>query len=246
MIIPSVSAICPTYGRTKLLEESIESFLRQDFSGLMELVILNDLPEQTLELAESYPSIRVVNLKERCRNLGEKRNAAAVFAKGELLITWSDDDIHLPWRISENVRSYMDGAYVSEGSHFFHDGRSIHFKNGGLAGPFLMSRKDYWNGCGIPDCDSGEDQLFLSKIKSRVRVVKTMVPSYVYRWGTGHYHISGYGRDKGEWEKVRANTQSRLDSGKEPSGVVRLVPHWKDPFQDMANAALIGRIEVAA
>ena len=35
----SVSAVCITYGRPALLEEAIESFLRQTFSGDSELVI---------------------------------------------------------------------------------------------------------------------------------------------------------------------------------------------------------------
>ncbi|MCL4258972.1 MAG: glycosyltransferase family 2 protein, partial [Anaerolineales bacterium] len=45
---PPVSCICPTYGRVELLEEAIESFLRQDYPGQKELIVLNDYAGQTL------------------------------------------------------------------------------------------------------------------------------------------------------------------------------------------------------
>jgi len=38
-----VSCQCITYDRVELLEEAIESFLRQDYKGEKELVILNDI-----------------------------------------------------------------------------------------------------------------------------------------------------------------------------------------------------------
>ena len=47
---PKVSCYCPTYGRTSFLEEAIYSFLNQDYDGEKELIILNDLEDQTLFL----------------------------------------------------------------------------------------------------------------------------------------------------------------------------------------------------
>jgi GT2 family glycosyltransferase len=43
-----ISYMCLTYGRPKVLEEAIESFLRQDYKGEKELVVLNDFADQTL------------------------------------------------------------------------------------------------------------------------------------------------------------------------------------------------------
>jgi hypothetical protein len=45
---PPVSCICLTFGRAHLLEESVYSFLRQDYSGVKELIILNDYNQQIL------------------------------------------------------------------------------------------------------------------------------------------------------------------------------------------------------
>ena len=42
--LPAVSCLCVTYGRpTLLLEESIQSFLQQDYVGKKELIILKFL-----------------------------------------------------------------------------------------------------------------------------------------------------------------------------------------------------------
>ena len=75
-----------TYGRyageeadhTVLIEEAVESFLRQDYLR-KELVILNDTPGQVIEF--DHPRVKIINWPERYPTLGEKRNAAATFAQ---------------------------------------------------------------------------------------------------------------------------------------------------------------------
>src|SRR2546429_75321 len=62
-VLPPVSCVCPTYARPELLEEAIESFLRQDYRGAKELIVLNDYACQTLEL--DHPEVRVVNVPKR-------------------------------------------------------------------------------------------------------------------------------------------------------------------------------------
>ena len=55
-----VSCLCLTYGRPTLLEEAIESFIRQQWDGPKELIVLNDHPEQ--ELLYQYDEVRIINL----------------------------------------------------------------------------------------------------------------------------------------------------------------------------------------
>ena len=106
-----ISCICPTYGRPHLLEETIESFLRQDFTGTKELLILNDYDEQ--ELVFDHPEVRIINTKERYKTLGEKYNAMFEMAKGKYLTPFEDDDIFLPHRIthSYNILEYFRADY---------------------------------------------------------------------------------------------------------------------------------------
>ena len=46
---PKVSCYCATYGRVSLLEESVHSFLIQDYDGEKELIILNDFSFNFIE-----------------------------------------------------------------------------------------------------------------------------------------------------------------------------------------------------
>lgn len=83
---PLVTCVCPTFNRPsegmELLEEAVESFLRQDYEQ-KELLILNDCPEQVLVC--DAPGVRVVNFPSRFPSLGEKRNAGVRLARGTLI-----------------------------------------------------------------------------------------------------------------------------------------------------------------
>ena len=61
-MLPKVSCLCPTYGRPQCLEEAIFSFLTQDYQGEKELVILNDLADQTLIF--DHPDVKIINVKK--------------------------------------------------------------------------------------------------------------------------------------------------------------------------------------
>ena len=96
-----VSCYCPTYGRVHCLEEAVECFLRQDYKGPKELVILNDYSEQ--QLFFDHPEVKVYNLPYRIKPLGAKFNATVALCSGDVLMCWEDDDIYLPNRISYSL-----------------------------------------------------------------------------------------------------------------------------------------------
>jgi glycosyltransferase involved in cell wall biosynthesis len=97
-----ISCLCLTYGRPSLLEESIECFKRQTWTGRKELLIINDLPDQKLLFDDD--EVVIVNLNRRVRTLGEKRNLSAALARYDYLFIWDDDDIYLPWRLDETMK----------------------------------------------------------------------------------------------------------------------------------------------
>jgi len=101
---PPVSCFCLTYGRPRLLEEAIHSFLQQDYAGPKEMIVLNDYADQILEL--DHPEVRVINLPKRFRTLGEKMNTAVALASHDVLFTWDDDDIYLPHRLRFSTASF--------------------------------------------------------------------------------------------------------------------------------------------
>jgi len=226
--------MCPTYGRVGLLEESIESFLRQDYTGPKELLIINDLSEQHLTCSE--PGVRVINQTHRFSNLGEKRNFAAKHSSGDLIMTWSDDDIHLPNRISSNVREWEKGRYVTEGSHIFMCVNTKVHKKGRMYGPFLMGRDEFWDLGGIPDAFTGEDLKFLNKVQKKLDVVEAKETSYIYRWGvTDRFHASWFDQKNDAWEQIRSRVSETLKNGKEPTGEILLRPHWKEDYQKLSE-----------
>jgi len=105
-MMPFVSCICPTYNRCPdyqwLVEEAVESFLRQDYpADRRELIVLSDAPGQEL----IPPSGVTVQMKwPRVSSLGEKYNYGIAVSRGDLICPWEDDDISLPWRISQAVK----------------------------------------------------------------------------------------------------------------------------------------------
>src|SRR5262249_36866731 len=98
--------------------------------GEKELIILNDLDEQTLLF--EHPQVQVVNVKRRFRTLGEKANAATALASHDLLFVWDDDDIYLPHRLSFSVEHY-DPA-----KGFFKPREAWLLSDGELSGPLEL------------------------------------------------------------------------------------------------------------
>jgi len=237
-MMPFVTAMCPTYGRVHLLEEAIESFLRQDYCGPKELLVLNDLPEQTLHCDE--PEVRVINMPKRCENLGQKRNQAARHSQGELIMTWSDDDIHLSNRISSNVKQWQKGHYVTEGSHIFLCKTQKELKKSRLCGPFLMERNEFWKLGGIPDAFTGEDLQFLQKASQTLRVVESKETSYIYRWGvTERFHASWFNARQSAWSDIQQRVDETLQKGQEPKGNILLKPRWRQDYEKLAQDLLV-------
>ena len=98
---PAVTCICATQGRVELLEEAIHSFLRQDYPGAKELLVLNDTEGQTL--VYDHPEVQVVNVPRRFHSAAEKLKAAVGLASHDLIFPWPEDDVCLPHRLSFTV-----------------------------------------------------------------------------------------------------------------------------------------------
>lgn len=245
-MLPKVSCLCPTFARTHLLNEAVESFLRQDYSGEKELIVYNDFAEQ--EIKFSHPEVTVVNATHRLPSLGDKRNATAAYATGDFLLTWGDDDIHLPNRISRMVEFVRDRdlAFALEGPHYCLLSDKMHRKPGSTTGAHIVATWLYNKLGGVPDKDFGEDADFNVKVMRHLGVsvlpICNAEPAFIYRWhGTDRQHISGLGqhRETGHlcYQKLGELAQSLVKDGHEPSGVVVVTPNWSQDWQAIAAAA---------
>jgi hypothetical protein len=231
-----VSCLCPTYNRAPdnlhLVEEAIESFLRQDYPN-KELIVLNDTPGQSLRF--DHPDVRIVNSPVRCSSLGDKRNRMASLATGELLCVWDDDDISLPWRLSKSVQMLGDAEYYNPRAYWFLDcGRLSHDHRTGTCYFASIYRKcTYEELGGTPDLSMGEDQAMHEKLITRKMAERPPLPVeewyYIYRWGVSPVHLSSMSGD---------TFYGAL--GKLPivSGEFTLEPHWEEEYTDMTRAYL--------
>jgi hypothetical protein len=98
---PLVSCLLPVPawfdGLETLLDEAVESFLRQEYPN-RELVILND--DARVRIHCDAPGVRVENIDTRFHSDGSRRNALSVIADGAVLAPWPVDIVALPWYLT--------------------------------------------------------------------------------------------------------------------------------------------------
>lgn len=230
---PFVSCICPTYGRAPdylhLVEETVESFLRQDWPE-KELIVLNDAPDQ--ELVCDAPGVRVINAPERFASLGEKYNAAIAAAGGELICSWEDDDVSLPWRISLSVERLGVADYWNSGRYWFLDGGGLHSDHSmGVSHNCSIFRRSAWEHVsGYPTISGAQDAEMDRRLRRQCHVAQYEPLSidqwfYVYRWGVSPTHLSG----------CKPHDVFYADVGRRPikPGHFKLHPHWRQDYSMM-------------
>jgi len=248
MNYPKVSCVCPTFARAYLLEEAIESFLKQDYLGEKELIVCNDFIDQ--ELVFEHPLVKVINIPERTPNLGNKRNKAYSYATGDVFLTWGDDDIHLPGRISRMVNAMQEynSEFVFEGPYYIIYGGKLSFDKGKTSGAHIITKDLFYKAGQIPEINSGEDQAFNAKIKEYLKVSEPLPvcqsnPQFLYRWSSGRAHISQYGIDKENkksgYELFLEQAKEYIKQGKEPAGRYELTPHWSKDWVEETKKVLI-------
>lgn len=251
--LPKVSCVCPTFGRPPdyqhLLEEAIESFLRQDYAGEKELIVLNDFPGQVLTC--EAPGVRILNLPARMASLGEKYNAMIELAAGDLIFPWEDDDISLPWRLRQGVEQLHPPATKRRGQRaaaprsywkppqvwWLQPGQPAVWQHpAGVRHHASVYRKEAWRQAGgYPAISGAQDGALDAALGGAALPVypQGLAPgewAYLYRWGVQPYHLSGvlphddFYRRVGELER--------------PAGTFRLNPRWHEDYVAMTRRAL--------
>lgn len=102
-----ISAVCCTYKRFTCVERAINCFLAQDYPN-KELIVYNtdnespymDIIDDRITFINSATDFET---REPYTNVGAIRRDALRFAKGEYVVTWDDDDIFLPWFMSQAI-----------------------------------------------------------------------------------------------------------------------------------------------
>lgn len=221
---------CLTYGRPELLNEAVESFLRQDYVD-KHLWILNDYP--SVQHSFDHPKVTITNCLKRFDTLGEKWNYLAyhVFDRFSncVSIDWPDDDIFLPWSLSVVSKHMQHDCYYPSRRYFMNGDSSVSLKEATTFIPAINKRM--FEAVQFPHMNSGSDQVFYGASSNYcgVRLGKEPMEDdevfFIYRWGTGHYHLSGYGREQGGYKKVQESVDAKAISGKH-----KITPGWKQDY----------------
>jgi glycosyltransferase involved in cell wall biosynthesis len=240
MEYPFISCKCITYARIETLEESIESFLKQDYpADKCELIIVNDYPLQTLIF--DHPQVKIVNLKETFTTIGEKENFATELCQGDIVCQWDDDDIALPNHL-KNVAKFMQpnvNIIHWHGVYFNGDNITdiIFLGNSGI-----VFRKTAWKAIGgHPLENAGYDMTFIERLHVNGGLQFANPPkeevSWFYMWGDRGYHMSGQGTDVPGKPNVIIRHSIYIESqrhlGNIPTGDILLKPNWKRNYKKM-------------
>lgn len=229
--LPFVSCYCLTYGRPHCLAEAIECFLKQDYAGKKELVILNDREDQ--ELVFDHPDVKIINLKERVVPLGRKHNECIRQCSGDILMCWDDDDIFLPHRISYSVNNMRNGIFHTRNGYSEDNIKQLTLfpPNAVAHSTHAYNREVFEAIGGYPDTDHvAVDQMFMRKIYDRYGEYSATVQEqdifYIYRWKTVNaYHTSDCDL---ETTNVSDITKEKVDAlikrGEIPIGRIVLAP----------------------
>lgn len=189
-----VSAVCLAYDlprRLDVLEEAIESFLRQTYP-IKELVIVNDTPGMTMEC--DAPGVRVINVPP-CEFLGQKYNSGVEEAKGSLICSWDDDDISLPWRMSLSVEQLGTHDYFNPKAYWIlYDDKWKHEYKTGYGHNASIFRKTAWEKVGkyeaLPNGqqDAAMDRALIYNTDYVIGNGNIEESAYLYRFSTGLHH----------------------------------------------------------
>ena len=227
----SISAKCSTYGRVAFLEESLESFIRQEYEGEYELVIVNDYPLQKLKY--DHPKVRIYNLDKPFDTLGEKENFIISLCKYDTIAVWDDDDLALPNHL-KNINEFFPEHDLLRWNVgiFFKTLSSIKIKNLGNSG--IVFSKSIWEKVGgYPLINGGFDMKFTKKIfRNGGKFVSANPPkekaSWIYVWGGRGLHASSGG------DNLALNHAAHIErlriKGKIPVGEIKLNPNWKQDY----------------
>lgn len=109
----SSSVIIPTYGRSEMLSDAVDSVLRQ--SSTCEIVVVDDGSPVPVELPP-HPQVKLI--RQENRGPAAARNTGIAHATGEIIFFLDDDDCFRPGRILSALRLHQSFDVVVCGSRW--------------------------------------------------------------------------------------------------------------------------------
>ena len=253
-----ISVITMSHGRTWMLEEAVHCYQlqRRCFSGSSELLIVNDMPGQTLHC--SAPGVRIINVPARFHSHNQKTDYAVSQALGEYICIQDDDDIFLPHRLQQqfDALQVIDARMLHMPWAWYTHLRGSTWEIEDLCGASLFrcgamfERSLYIEAGGCCDDTGHNDQVAMSRMRERCEPVQWVTyphrdweerekralaaseAFYVYRWGGVCAHLSAH-LDKVDSEA--AFSEQVMRDPRFVTGDVEIVPRWHQDYVSMVD-----------
>lgn len=246
-----IACLCPTYKRPECLPNAAACYVNQyihhfgKFPNVeTRMFILDDANQYASEMLHrpydpGISTIAIVSQEQRYPSLPEKYQALVELANNwdaDVYVIWEDDDVFLPWHLT-NIH-----LAINEGAHYYR--HPLVFSNymqnrrgmitEGAAGRFHSSwafTRDLYERVGgyMGLLDAPDEKVPTKRLNFDQRIGRQLelgdphsiigpkfYPSYCYRWGNSTYHGSAQG-DAGYaslWEELGnrpAPFQGRLE-----------------------------------
>jgi glycosyltransferase involved in cell wall biosynthesis len=218
-----ISVLTLTYKRPHLLEEAIESFLRQNVED-SEMVIINDNPD--VDYVYEHDRVRIINHKQRFPSIGSKLEWGFKQCKYDYMYRLDDDDLLAPWALENVIKDIDDNPgyeiYRSKGMHYFSD--NVYQGEGGSVNNGNVYTKAYLDRIVFPNSSCDEDSHITFGNNSKI-YTSNLNHTMIYRWGMSTYHVSGMGNQSNE---ILLNQADKVLDNR--SGQIEIHPHFKNDY----------------
>lgn len=229
-----ISVLTLTYKRHHILEEAIESFLRQDINYPKEMVIIND--NKDAEYIFDHPDVRIINLKYRFTSISEKLKWGFNQCKYDYVYRLDDDDLLYETALMSACEDIIQNpgfdVYRSSGFYFFVDNKferiTSNINNGNIYA------KNYIKKINWPTTSIGEDSNITFHQNGKIYESVNKKPTMIYRWGMNTFHLSGAGERSSELALQQADESlERINSA--ASGIIQLRPKLNADYYEQIN-----------
>lgn len=188
---PTVSCLCVTRHRPKLLRRAIDCFDRQTLPNRELVIVTEDDDLQTLEvLREMEPRkdiVPVVVSRHPKKPLGDLRRISVAAAQGEYVVQWDDDDFFHPDRLTAQlaeIRRIGRPACVLRRWIIYKDGRAVVSSTRHWEGSLMCRKADMPE---YPSLHRGEDTPVIEQLEAADKIAALDRPDlYVYAFHGGN------------------------------------------------------------
>lgn len=236
-----ISVLTLTYKRHHLLEEAIESFLRQNCNYPCEMVIINDNPDVDYVLPpigittgnlqlSNLSHIRIINHKERFPSIAAKLKWGFEQCKYEHIYRLDDDDLLAPNGLNiacEEIINHPEFEIYRSKEFYYFSENLFQEITGGVNNGNIYT-KQYINRIEFPNTSGDEDSIITFNFNAKTHSYNRI--TMIYRWGMRTLHISGMGKQTNE---VILNQADKVLNNQK--GVIQLQPKFISNYYEQIN-----------